>query len=234
SLATATAGFRDEYYGLVAACAEWNGAVGQEPNRLVTVGAVEPLAVKWGAEQSTFGRRKWLTPWIDVEALDPKIRAWTDRQLQPKVVLATQSRLLEPVVDLAGNMIPATPLIAVHGDADDLASIAAVLLAPPVVAWAWQRWFGAALAVDAIKLAARQVLELPLPDDRLAWDRAAALIADAEPDPAFNGGVDSIEDGWALATEVAAIMNRAYGADDVVWQWWVERAGRSAPGAAAP
>ncbi len=223
ALATATAGFRDEYYGLVAACDEWEGPVGQEPNRLITVGAVEPLAVKWGSGQTTFGRRKWSTPWIHTDALEPKVRAWTDRQLQPKVVLATQSRILEPVVDLAGNMIPATPLIAVHADAEDLASIAAVLLAPPVVAWAWQKWFGAALAVDALKLAARQVLQLPLPEDRRAWDRASALVADHE----GSVGTDPIEAGWALAVEVAAIMNRAYGADDAVWQWWLERAGRS-------
>ncbi len=223
ALAKATAGFRDEYYGLVGACREWKGEAGGEPNRLVTVGSVEPLALRWGLEPIRFGGRRWTRPTIDVEAVDGKVRAWTDRQLRPKVVLATQSKLLEPVVDRAGTLVPATPLIVVHAEPDDLDLVAAVLLAPPVVAWAWQRWFGAALAVDALKLAARQVGELPLPPDRLAWRAAGSLIAESS--------VATVEDGLAVSRSVAAIMNRAYGADDAVLHWWLRRTGRR--GAAA-
>ncbi|MGI9599138.1 MAG: hypothetical protein ACR2QK_23445, partial [Acidimicrobiales bacterium] len=225
---SATAGFRDEYYGLVAACREWEGEIGDEPNRLLTVGAVEPLATKWGVAPCRFGRRRWLRPSIDTELLDPKVRSWTERQLQPKVVLATQSRILEPVIDRAGRLVPATPLIAVHAEVDQLDLVAAVLLAPPVVAWAWQRWFGAALAVDALKLAARQVLELPLPADRTAWAEAARLIAG-------HDVTGSVADGWATSREVATIMNAAYGADRSVLTWWHGRAGTSraaGPGAA--
>ncbi len=221
SMVTATAGFRDEYYGLVAACAEWEGREGAEPNRLLTVGSVEPLATKWGAAGTRFGRRTWSRPWVDVDRLNRKVRGWSDRQLQPKVVLATQSRILEPVIDRDGKLLPATPLIAVHGGSDDLDLVAAVLLAPPVVAWAWQRWFGAALAVDALKLAARQVLEVPLPDDRSAWHRAASLIAESN--------TTSVADGWAVSCEVAALMNEAYRAERDVFDWWLRRANRSSP-----
>ncbi|MEM7322160.1 MAG: N-6 DNA methylase [Actinomycetota bacterium] len=221
-LITATAGFRDEYYGLVAACGEWTGDDGAEPNRLVTVGSVDPLGSLWGTEPIKFGRRPWHRPTVDLDALDGKVRAWTERQMVPKVVLATQSRVLEPVVDRIGTLIPATPLLAIHADAEDLDRVAAVLLAPPVVAWAWQRWFGSALAVDALKLAARQVAELPLPTDRGAWQEAAAMVA-AAPDrqPAAAA--------WALACAVAEVMNRAYGADDGVYRWWLARARRPAP-----
>lgn len=224
SIVTATAGFRDEYYGLVEACREWDGPAGAEPNRLITVGAVEPLATKWGADECRFGRRRWLRPWIDIDSLQPKVRAWTERQSQPKIVLATQSRVLEPVIDRTGGLVPATPLIAVHAPPDDLDLVAAVLLAPPVVAWAWQRWFGAALAVDALKLAARQVLDLPLPEDRRLWEEAGRLIADAS--------IESVDDGWETSREVATIMNRAYRADESVLHWWFRRAGRPGlPGA---
>jgi hypothetical protein len=222
-LATATAGFRDEYYGLAAACTEWNGRSGVEPNRLVTVGAVEPLACKWGTDSSRFARQKWLRPCIDVERLDPKVAGWVDRQLRPKVVLATQSPILEPLLDRSGRLVPATPLIAVHGSQQDLPRIAAVLLAPPVVAWAWQRWFGAALAVDALKLAARQVLELPLPVDRILWNEAAEMI-EAECSDADRA--DSLVHGWAVACRVAELMNRAYRADDAVLDWWYRRSAR--------
>ncbi len=215
ALAEATAGFRDEYYGLVEACAEWSGAPGAEPNRLLTVGAVEPLATRWGVDPLRFGGRKWLRPWIDVSKLDAKVGAWTERRLQPKVVVATQSKLLEPVIDREGTIVPATPLLAVHAEPEDLAHIAAVLLAPPVVAWAWQQWFGTAMAVDALKLAAKQVVELPLPADRRAWDLAAELLA--------GEGPETVAGGAGLADEVAERMNRAYRADDAVLQWWRAR-----------
>lgn len=236
ALATATAGFRDEYYGLVAACSEWEGAPAEEPNHLLTVGAVEPLASKWGVEPCRFGRRSWIRPWINVELLDGKVGSWTERQLHPKVVLATQSPILEPLIDRDGTLVPATPLIAVHGAADDLSLIAAVLLGPPVVAWAWQRWFGAALAVDALKLAARQVLELPLPTDRDLWHSAAAIIDSSEHGQALLGsgssGSAATAQGWSVACEVAAVMNRAYGADQAVLDWWLGRAGRRSTGQA--
>jgi hypothetical protein len=220
-LATATAGFRDEYYGLLAACREWEGEPGAEPNRLVTVGAVDPLVTTWGRRPVRFGGRSWWRPVIDVEALEPRVRGWTGQRLTPKVVLATQSKVLEPVVDRVGTLVPATPLIAVTADPAELDRVAAVLLAPPVVAWAWQRWFGAALAVDALKLAASQVLELPLPPDLAAWDEAAALLTGFDGDPA------QVEVGTAneRAVEAARIMNRAYGASGRVFDWWLARAG---------
>lgn len=215
SLANATAGFRDEYYGLVEACAEWTGEPGAEPNRLLTVGGVEPLAARWGTDRCRFGGQRWLRPWIDVDRLEPKVRTWTERRLEPKVVVATQSKLLEPVIDRTGSIVPATPLLAVHCSQDELGLVAAVFLAPPVVAWAWRRWFGSAMAVDALKLAARQVTELPLPTDRGAWREAAGLLADT---PTVG-----VEEGWSLSCAVAATMNRAYGADQSVLDWWLSR-----------
>lgn len=225
-LITATAGFRDEYYGLVAACREWAGKTDGEPNRLLTVGAVEPLASLWGVDSSKFGRRRWLRPSIDLDALDQKVRTWTERQLVPKIVLATQSRVLEPVVDRQGTLVPATPLLSIHAEPESLDRVAAVLLAPPVVAWAWQQWFGAAMAVDALKLAARQVAELPLPSDTGAWDEAAAIVAAAAPD-------EDAAAAWDRSCRVAQIMNRAYGADRVVYRWWLERSRRPAPSSPA-
>ena len=216
-ISAATAGFRDEYYGLVDACSEWSGQPEDAPNRLVTVGSIEPLAHRWGTKECRFGGKRWLRPTIDLAQLDAKVRSWTERRLTPKVVLATQSKLLEPVLDWDGILVPATPLVSVHAASDDdLALVAAVLLAPPVVAWAWQRWFGAALAVDALKLAAKQVMELPLPADRLAWEEAAAMIRETP--------TATVAEGRAMSVEVAVIMNRAYGADESVLDWWRTRA----------
>jgi hypothetical protein len=220
-LAKATAGFRDEHYGLVAACRE-EGELGPGAPRLVTVGAVDPLAVSWGVEPFRFGGVDRQRPVIDRSALSDRVRDWLDRQLRPKVLLATQTKLLEPVVDRSGGLVPATPLIAVHGDLDDLDRVAAVLLAPPVVLWAWRQWLGAALTVDTVKLAARQVVELPLPSDHDAWDEAARLVATVGP-----SNRASARD---VAPRVARLMTAAYGAADEVFQWWLARLDGSATG----
>ena len=219
-LVAATAGFRDEYYGLVAACREWTGPAGREPNRLMTVGSVEPLASQWGSAPTKLGGRRWSRPYIDEAGLPEKVARWWKRQARPKLVVATQSKLLEPLIDGDGSVVPATPLISVHADPDDLASVAAVLLAPPVVAWAWERWFGTALTVDGLKLAARQIAELPLPVDETAWAEAAARI---EVHLAGVAGDEAVVSGWRVACEVAEIMTEAYGADADVFEWWYRR-----------
>ncbi len=218
-LCAATAGFRDEYYGLVAAAAEWEGPR-SPPNRLVTVGSVDPLSIRWGSGVTRLGGRRWTAPYVRLDQLDDKVRRWVDRQAVPKLVVATQSKLIEPVLDPEGNLVPSTPLLSVHAERDDLAHVAAVLLAPPVVAAAWQRWFGSALAVDALKMAANQLMELPLPTDRRAWDAAADVIASNLMD--HPTGL-SVEDGWSVAVEVAALMNAAFRADADVFDWWLGR-----------
>ncbi len=218
-LCRATAGFRDEYYGLAAAAAEWDGS-GPTPNRLVTVGSIDPLATRWGVDPIRLAGRRWKAPYVRVAELDGKVSAWVERQAVPKLVVATQSKLIEPVLDPEGDLVPSTPLLSVHATVDDLAHVAAVLLAPPVVASAWQRWFGSALAVDALKMAAGQLMELPLPPDRRTWDTAAELIATAMAD--HPGGLSPTQ-GWLIAVEVAELMNQAYRAGGDVFGWWLAR-----------
>ncbi len=222
SLSSATAGFRDEYYGLLEACSELPElqTAGDRPvERLLTVGSVEPLVPLWGDRPTRLGGRDWVQPAVDRKKLSGKVLRWVDRQAKPKVVLATQSKVLEPVVDFDGIFVPVTPLIAVHGSEEDLGLISAVLLAPPIVAWAWERWFGSAMAVDALKLAAKQVLELPLPVDREKWGRAGSLILEG------SRCLSSVDEGKALSAEVASLMTEAYRADRHVLAWWLERLG---------
>jgi hypothetical protein len=212
-MVSATAGFRDEHYGLVSVCREAGvgelSGDGRETARLVTVGSVDPLRLAWGRTRLRFGGQDWDRPIVTRTGLTPRVTRWFDAQLRPKVLLATQTKLFEPVVDRAGDLMPATPLIAIHAAPADLDHVAAVLLAPPVVLWAWRRWFGTALTVDAIKLAARQVGELPVPVDRSAWDEAAAIVAE--------------EASLASIVRVAEIMTTAYGASDEVLAWWTAR-----------
>ncbi len=218
SIAKATAGFRDEYYGLASAAQE--GPDAGDVLKLLTVGSVEPLVTTWGVDQLRLAGQHWDRPVVALDDLDPKVRRWTESQLQPKIVLATQSKILEPVIDADGDLIPLTPLVSVLADVDDLPLLAAVLLAPPVVALAWQQTFGTAMSVDAVKLAARDVLALPLPSNRRLWEKAATLLTRDEL-TRVEGNVGA---GWALALEVGGLMTRAYGAESDVFDWWCGRA----------
>lgn len=208
-LADTTAGFRDEYYAMADVCVEGDSL--DERPRVVTVGSIDPLECSWGRRPIRFAKRQWHRPVVDPAEIDGSVGRWVERQLVPKVLLPTQSKVFEPFVDREGVHLPVTPLLALHADPADLDRVAAVLLAPPVVAWAHRRWFGAALSVDAIKLAARDVAALPLPREHGPWSEAAALIAE----------------GPGAVPEIGRLMAVAYDADAEVVRWWRNRLPRA-------
>ncbi len=231
SRAEATAGFRDQFYGLAPHVREHAPELHAESPRwarLVTVGLIDPLHGRWGAAATRFAGRRWAAPVVDLDAVaqaDPGLARWADARLVPKVVLATQTRVLEPLVDLDGRWWPSVPTIAItarSGDPGDLWAIAAVLAAPAVSAWASAQYRGTALTRDAIKLSATQVLELPLPVDDLAWADGARLAARAQ-----RCADEADADGWRAAlVDLAEAMTEAYRSGRAIQEWWV---GRLAP-----
>jgi N-6 DNA Methylase len=203
-VAFATAGFRDQFYGLAPYVVDRRDAEDRPFPRLVTCGVIDPARCAWGERPLRFAGRRWEHPRVDLHAMpDGALRRWVRDRLVPKVVLATQTRVLEAAVDVHGDWVPSTPVIAVH--TDEVYRVAAVLLAPPVSAWALSAYGGVALTSDAIKLSAKQVLEIPLPVDASAWDQAAAALA---------------EDDLGA---VASLMTEAYECDPAVLDWWVSR-----------
>ncbi len=221
--ATATAGFRDEYYGLVGAVFDHVHDVSDatEPPRvarLVTCGLIDVLANRWGSRPATFARTKYVAPAVDVDKLEGRVAAWVAAQLVPKLLVATQTKVIEVVVDETGDLVPSTPVIAVHAPVAELWRLAAALSAPCVSAHALGRVAGAALAADAIKLAARQVLELPLPVDHEAWERGAVLAREVQ----HAEGPERER----LLDDLGATMDLAYGCvDRSVFAWWAARRG---------
>jgi hypothetical protein len=219
-LASATAGFRDQYYGLTGHVEEddGQGTDRRDRPRLITSGLIEPGGVAWGRRPTTFARQRWQRPVVRLDALEPKLRAWVEPLLMPKVVVATQTRVLEAAVDEDGGWWPSVPVIAVvPNQPGDVWRVAAVLLAPPVCAWAWARHAGGALGGDAIKLAAREVLDLPLPIDQDAWERGAeqARIVGRSAEPVV---------ARAALLELGAVMCDAYRVDtEPVLSWWAAR-----------
>ncbi len=101
----------------------------------------------------------------------------------------------------------------------DLWAIAAVLAAPPVSAWALAHYRGSALARDAIKLSASQVLAVPLPDDAGAWAEGAARA-----EQAHHAAQRDDAHAWQVELHaLGAAMTEAYSAPRSMLDWWIER-----------
>lgn len=210
-LASATAGFRDEYYGLIPHITDERPTDGR---RLVTTAMIDPANDGWSIRPVRIGGTGRVAPWLDCAALaeaDARLARWVDRLSVPKVLVATQTRVVEAVADPAGDAVPLTPVIAVvPNDPADVLRLEAALLAPAATAWALRRFGGGAMSASGLKLAARQVLEIPLPSDREAWEEGVAHLR--EPSE------------WR---QFGALMSRAWGlhgpeADDLV-EWWLDR-----------
>ncbi|MGP1345714.1 MAG: Eco57I restriction-modification methylase domain-containing protein [Phycisphaerales bacterium] len=230
AIATATADFRDQYYGLRGFVVE-DAAVGGSDRgdgrawpRLVTSGLIGLGRCDWGVRSTRVHKARWQAPRVDADALRASggLGAWLEARLVPKVLVATQTRVLHGVVDAAGEMLPSVPVITVVArDGEDPWLVLAAVCSPVCSAVALSRYPGAAMSGGAIKLSARQLMGLPLPGDVGAWMESAALLRDAS-----AAGVDGAERASMLA---------AFGSDSIrahgmrgeearrLGEWWNAR-----------
>jgi len=256
SIATATAGFRDEFYGLAAHVIEAADAVGADdvivsvgvtrggqnaarvPHAaLVTAGLIEPLECRWGTSEARFAGRKFREPVVDQPSLasaNPRLAGWLQNRLVTKVMVATQTKVIECITDHEGALVPSVPVISVECAPDMVDHIAAALCAPPVSAWAMGRAAGAAMSKNALKLSARQLLTVPLPTDSRAWDEGAAMVR------AITGvglGTRTEAERNKLLITLGQVMLRAYALDEnhPSLAWWQARlVARRLPRAVGP
>ena len=86
----------------------------------MTVGLIDPARCLWGRRSTRFAGRVLQRPRVDLTALQeaPAMARWAQARLVPKILLATQTRVLEPVVDVRGRWLPSTPAITVRPTAD--------------------------------------------------------------------------------------------------------------------
>jgi predicted RNA methylase len=202
---TVVAGFRQHYYGLRGAVRE--GAAGP---LLVTSGSIGLGTVVPGCR---FDGVRYSSPRVCLaDVLDASVRSWYAALERPKVVVATQTRVIEAAVDVDGSMVPSVPVISVvpsdDGASPSVWAVLAVLLAPPVTAWALRRWAGTALSASALKLGAPAVRSIPLPSaSSAAWSSAAAVLSS-------SGDV----------VEAGLLMCDAYSVGEEVHSWWLDRA----------
>lgn len=194
------AGFRQHYYGLRGHVHE-----GGDGLPLVTSGSIEPGS--WGGRSVRFDGQRFDDPRVVLEGVSEPVASWYRALLQPKVVVATQTRVVEAAPDPEGVVVPSVPVISVvPTDAGRVWHVLAVLLAPPITAWAVRHWGGTALVAGALKLGAPQVRLVPQPASSSAWDDAASMLRE---------GGDVVVAG--------ELMCRAYGSGEEVLAWWKGR-----------
>ncbi len=214
SLASTTAGFRDQYYGLRKAVVDDPGG----SNRLITAGLIDPLSNRWGEATCRYDRREWKSPCVRLERIDAELRHWFGQRLRPKLLVATQTRLLEVVVDPDGTMIPSTPVVVVEPDDDDMIwHLAAALCAPATSARLVTSAAGSGLSRDAVRVSATALSEVALPVPGPEWDAAATAVKALHEAGGAAGHVDDL-----LA--VAKLCDAAYGTEDPrLSEWWAAR-----------
>lgn len=202
--ATTTAAFRSEYYGMVDHVHEQVQLPSGRP--LVTTGLIDLGRCRWGERSARIGKCTWERPVLDVGSLAGRAADWVRRTGGPKLVVATQTRVVEVVVDEDGAWVAAVPLIVVLAPPDRLWSLAAALAAPASSAWLLRHAAGTGLTAQSLKASAALLRAVPLPTDVDAWQAGTV---------AFRAG--------DLAA-FAAAMSTAYGTGPDVAAWWTERA----------
>lgn len=180
-MAEATADFRDQYYGLKHAIVECSDSIDAGVAPIVTTGVLDPARCHWGARPIRLFGRLWSRPGIVLKSLDDSMQTWARTRLVPKLMLPTQTRVLEPVLDLDGRWLPSVPIITITAtNPDDLARVAAVLACPLIALLALHRCLGTARSPKAIKVSASEVLMLPTPADEGEWDAGAGAFVLAQ------------------------------------------------------
>lgn len=176
SIASITAGFRQHFYGLTPHVHDDPDAPDRAPT-LVTTGAIDPLRLLED-RPIRFAGRDFDRPVVDLDALraEPSLGDWVRALLVPKVLVASQGRVLEVVVDVEGTFVPSTPVIAVVPDDEvgvGLWHLAAALASPLESARLHLRARGTGMDGRSCRVTAGFVGAIGIPTDPVAWDDAA-------------------------------------------------------------
>jgi len=224
-IADATADFRDEYYGLVGKLVEDSDCEDREGSPAVlTTGLVDLGVCNWGKKATRIHKEKWESPRVEASGIvgDARLSKWVTARRVEKVVVATQTKVVEAFVDAAGEYVVMTPMISVMVQPkSDVWLVGAAIGSPVCSAFAMRHFGGAAMHADALKMSARQVMELPLPADGAAWSAGAA---------AFELAHSACGDEYDRAiTAFGEVMCGAYGleGDNLagLMGWWLGRLG---------
>jgi hypothetical protein len=211
------ANFRDQYYGLVPAVKESHPERDLHLPPLITTGLIDPGVCHWGRRPARFAKQAFAAPRVDLAALDEPMLAWAHRKLVPKVLVATQTRVIEAVADPTGDWLPGVPITSVtpifrkvageqFPDLDRaIWELAAVLTSPVATISAWWASAGSGLSSNSLRISPQLIAATPWPQGDLT--EAIAHLR--------NGQI--IKCGQAVSA--------AYGIEEnhPAVQWWTSR-----------
>ena len=166
-IATFTADFRDQYYGLVGSVSD-----AAEGPPLITSGLIEPNECWWGRRPVRFAKQHYAAPRVDVSLLSPALQRWAGQRLVPKILIANQTRRIEAVVDRDGAWLPSVPVITCTTDRLD--EVAEVLHSDAATEWVRYHAAGSGLSATSVRLTARLLASIPLPATTAAIPIAAS------------------------------------------------------------
>ncbi len=221
--ATITAGFRQHFYGLQGAVHEADG----DPDApvelgLITSGVIDPLWNAWGQNAVRFGGQSWSRPVVDLDRIeDAAVAAWFAARRVPKLLVASQTRVVETIVDETGNLLPSVPVISIEPTETGLLwHLAAVVSSPVACARIATASAGTGLSRGSLRIRASELAQLPLPAPGPAWDEGAEAAHDTQ--QAIQHG-DIV--GYRTSLErLGHSMAEAYGvADADLVSWWCDR-----------
>ena len=154
-VATFSADFREQYYGLI-------GAVGDDVDGppLVTSGLIDPGRCLWGERPARFGRQSWAAPRVSIELLSPAMRRWAERRCVPKILIANQTRVIEAVHDEDGAWLPAVPVISCV--TNDAGRVLDVLQSDVALEWVHRHAAGSGLGAGTVRLSPSLLASIPL------------------------------------------------------------------------
>jgi SAM-dependent methyltransferase len=203
------ANFRDEYYGLVPAVAD-----DADGPPLVTAGLIDPGRCHWGERPVRFAKHTFTAPRVDRSLLDERMQRWAARKLVPKVLVATQTSVVEAVVDHDGEWLPGVPVTSVVPHRGRCAwEIGAVLTSPVATVAAWHTAAGTGLSARTVRLGPSSIAAVPWPAGRL------------------DTAVTALRDGDVLACGLEVTAAFGVPEDHPMVAWWCERVSRVTGGA---
>jgi SAM-dependent methyltransferase len=166
-IASFTADFRDQYYGLVGAVSDT-----ADGPPLITSGLIDRNECWWGRRPVRFAKQQMSAPRVDLSALSPGLVRWAKQRLVPKILIANQTRLIEAVIDRDGSWLPSVPVITCTTDRLD--EVATALHSQAATDWVRYHAAGSGLSAGSVRLTARLLASIPLPATMVVSPSAAS------------------------------------------------------------
>ena len=204
TIADCTAGFRHEFYEVANATIEQDSRT-ESANfpRLITVGLIDPARLLWGERAARIAGTTFTHPVVDVSKL---VKEFALRK-RPKILVATQTRIIEAVADYDGSLWPSVPVISalpLRDGEEAMDLLLAAVLAPPASVWAARQAAGTARSPGAVRLSATQLELLPLPTNSEQWRAGAAQLRAGE----LEAAAVTLTDAYGLdQSEQTAVLN---------------------------